>query len=167
MGATNTLILMGPIFAVLVYVVDVLKGLIPVLIAKSFLGTEVSMGLCAFAAVLGHDYPIYVGFKGGKGVATTTGVMFGIHAVIIWMVISLWFVMVILFDQFIVASLLSLLALPIFMYFFGLSNTYIILGIALFVLGLFTHRHDIVKIYKGEGKRALSSAKKYFSKKKV
>ena len=80
MGATNVLIVIGPVLAVFVYSFDLLKGLIPVLIAKKLLGTDVSMGLAGLAAVLGHDFPLFLGFSGGKGVATAAGVFMLIEA---------------------------------------------------------------------------------------
>ncbi len=163
-GATNVLLVVGPIFAVLVYLIDVLKGLTPVLLARNIIGTDLSMGLAGLAAILGHDFSIFLGFSGGKGVATTTGVMFGINLFIISIIILSWIVFVGIIDSFILSSLLCMLLIPILICAFKLSNTYLIFGVLYFLAGLFTHREDIVRIFSGKGKKALPSIKKYFSR---
>lgn len=72
-GATNVLRTTGVLFALPVIVVDVLKGLLPPLLAFRFFG-DIRLSLAAAAlAVLGHCYPVYIGFRGGKGVATSMG----------------------------------------------------------------------------------------------
>jgi glycerol-3-phosphate acyltransferase PlsY len=162
-GAANTLLVAGPVFAILVYIVDLLKGLVPVLLARNIIGTDLSMGLAGLAAILGHDFSIFLGFSGGKGVATTTGAMFGINSWIISIIIIGWVILVGVTNYFILSSLICMLFIPIFMYFFKLSNTFVIFGILYFLVGLFTHRHDVVRIFSGREKKALSSIKKYFS----
>jgi glycerol-3-phosphate acyltransferase PlsY len=161
-GATNVLIVVGPIFAALVYIADLLKGLIPVLLARNIIGTDISMGLCGLAAILGHDFPVFIRFSGGKGVATTTGAMFGINAVIISIIILAWIVLVGITDYFILSSLICMLLIPILMYFFKLSLTYVIFGALYFLIGLFTHRADVVRIFSGKHPKAFDSIKKYF-----
>ena len=163
-GATNVLLVVGPVFAILVYIIDVLKGLLPVLLARNIIGTDLSMGLAGIAAVLGHDFSIFLKFSGGKGVATTTGVMFGIHSLIASIVISAWVVFVVITDNFILSSLLCMLYIPILMCSFRLSSTYVIFGILYFLAGLFTHREDVVTIMNGQGNKALSAVRKYFSR---
>jgi acyl phosphate:glycerol-3-phosphate acyltransferase len=165
MGTSNALIILGPIFAILIYIIDVLKGTVPVLLAKSYIGTDLSMGLCGLAAIIGHDYPIYVGFKGGKGVATTTGVMYGINTIIMLLILPCWVFFVLALNNFIAASLLSMLLIPIFMTEFGLSTTFVYFGLSFVLLGLFTHRKDIVTITEGKGLKAREAIKKYLKKK--
>jgi len=163
-GATNVLIVVGPIFAILVYVVDLLKGLIPVLLAREYFGTDLSMGLAGMAAILGHDFSVFLRFSGGKGVATTTGALFGINSAVMTILIFAWIIFVALTNYFILSSLICMLFIPISMYFFKLSNTFIIFGVLYLFVGLFTHRLDIVKIFKGQEPKALSSVKKFFRK---
>jgi glycerol-3-phosphate acyltransferase PlsY len=161
-GATNVLVVAGPLLAALVYVIDLLKGLVPVLLARNFIGTDISMGLAGFAAILGHDFSIFLGFSGGKGVATTTGAMFGINSWIISIIIIAWVILVGVTNYFILSSLICMLSIPILMYFFKLSNTFLIFGVLYFLVGLFTHRHDVVRIFSGREEKALSSINKYF-----
>ena len=163
-GATNTLVTVGAFAAIIVYAFDLLKGLLPVLVAKRYFGTEIAMGLAGLAAVVGHDFPVFLSFKGGKGVATTTGAVFGINARIMWILIAAWIIFVFTTDYFIISSLLCLLFLPVLMYMFGLSMTYVVFGILYLLLGVFTHWQDIVKIRAGQGPRALASIRKFLKK---
>ena len=163
-GATNVLIVVGPIFAALVYITDLLKGLIPVLLARNFIGTDLSMGLCGMAAILGHDFPVFIRFSGGKGVATTTGAMFGIHSVIMTILFFIWICFVALTDYFILSSLICMLLIPVLMYLFKLSGTFIIFGFLIFLAGLFTHREDVVRIFRGKHPKAFATARKYFGR---
>jgi glycerol-3-phosphate acyltransferase PlsY len=72
-GATNVLRTLGPAASAVVLVLDVLKGLIPVLLARAWGLDPVWVGACAVAAVAGHCWSPFIGFKGGKGVATGAG----------------------------------------------------------------------------------------------
>ena len=77
-GATNMLRTMGKKYAIITLVIDILKGVISLLLAKlaiNFGAYEVSMYVAGVAAVVGHNFPVFFGFKGGKGVATSLGVI--------------------------------------------------------------------------------------------
>ncbi len=76
-GATNTLRMMGVKVAIAVFVLDFLKGLLPVLLAKWVSGDARLQVVAAVAAILGHDFPIYYNFRGGRGVATSVGATAG------------------------------------------------------------------------------------------
>ena len=72
-GTTNMLRVMGKKFALLTFAGDLLKGIIAVLIGKALLGTQAGEIVGAFGAILGHNFPLYFCFKGGKGIATSFG----------------------------------------------------------------------------------------------
>ena len=72
-GVTNTLRTLGPTAAAIVFVGDVLKGVIPVLLAKYVSDDARLQVVGALGAILGHDFPVYAGFRGGRGVATSFG----------------------------------------------------------------------------------------------
>jgi glycerol-3-phosphate acyltransferase PlsY len=78
-GATNVLRLAGKKYAALVLLADVLKGILPIWIAIIFQLGSFWQGIIGLAAVLGHIYPVFFDFKGGKGVATSLGVLLGLH----------------------------------------------------------------------------------------
>ena len=85
-GATNTVRALGKKYGALVLVLDILKGIIPTLIASTLSSNSLTLPvLCAFSTVLGHVFPVYFSFKGGKGAATFIGtilVLFPIGALI-------------------------------------------------------------------------------------
>ena len=89
-GATNVLRIAGKKYAALVMVGDVLKGTIPVLIAKILGATPAIIAFTALAAVIGHMFPVFFKFKGGKGVATAIGALLGFHFIIGVMVAATW-----------------------------------------------------------------------------
>jgi acyl phosphate:glycerol-3-phosphate acyltransferase len=163
-GATNTLLVVGPSSAALVYSIDVLKGFLAVWIAKIFIGTDISIGLCGLTAILGHNYSIFLNFTGGKGVATTTGVLFAIHTKAMLMLLAVWIVSVCVFNSFILSSLISLMLIPFMLFFYRMSGILIVFGFIYFLAGLYSHRKDIAKIYAGEGNKAFESISKYFKK---
>ena len=166
-GATNTLLIIGPFFGIFVYIFDILKGVIPVLLARNIIGTDLAMGLTGAAAILGHDFSIFLRFTGGKGIATTTGVVFAINAYLMLWIYASWFVFVLLTNYFILASLLSTAILPLIMYYWGFSRTYILFGILYLLIALYTHRQDTVRIIWGREKKALDSVKRFFRKEKL
>lgn len=72
-GTTNMLRVMGKKYALLTFAGDLFKGIAAVLIGKAWLGTQAGEIVGAFGAILGHNFPLYFGFKGGKGIATSFG----------------------------------------------------------------------------------------------
>jgi len=166
-GATNVGLVVGPMIGIIVYIIDVLKGVVPVLLARNYIGTELSMALTGIAAILGHDFSIFLNFSGGKGIATTTGVIFAINTNLMLVIFLSWLVFVFLTNYFVAASLLSTALLPIMMYFWDMSKIYVLFGIACFLLALYTHRQDTVRIIWGQEKKALDSIKKLFKSEKI
>lgn len=166
-GATNALLVVGPVVGVLVYVFDVLKGFIPVIIARELIGTDLSMGLTGLAVILGHDFSIFLKFSGGKGIATTTGVIFAINAQLMLVIVAGWFVFTILTNYFIAANLLSTALVPLLMVLWGSSRTYILFGIAYLLIAMYTHRMDTLRMIWGQEKKALDSVRKFFRKEKI
>ncbi len=77
-GATNVLRTLGPVWGGVVFLLDFFKGALPVWLALGYSGDPLVVILCGLAAVLGHSFPVFLAFKGGKGVATGAGVLFGI-----------------------------------------------------------------------------------------
>lgn len=149
-GATNVLRIAGKHFAALVMVADILKGTIPVLIAKSLGAGPVAVAFTALAAVLGHMYPIFFEFKGGKGVATAIGALLGFHFIIGVLVAATW-LLVLNFTRY--SSLASIVAISLAPFY-----TLLLIGqlsvfppiffIALFVL--FKHKNNITRLIDGE-----------------
>ncbi|HHJ20377.1 MAG TPA: glycerol-3-phosphate 1-O-acyltransferase [Gammaproteobacteria bacterium] len=148
-GATNVLRLGGKKAAIITLVGDFLKGLIPVLIAASLGISEDIQLLVAIAAFLGHLYPVFFSFKGGKGIATTAGVLFGLDwriglaALLTWIAIYKWQKISSL------AGLSSAAATPLLILLITGSATFTCFGLALTALVFWRHRSNIAKLRAG------------------
>ena len=112
-GATNVLRLAGKKYAAIVLLGDMLKGLLPVLLAK-FLGAgPATLGFTCLAAVIGHMYPVFFDFKGGKGVATALGALLGLHFIMGVVVVATWLLIANFTRYSSLASLVSLTLAPL------------------------------------------------------
>ena len=132
-----------------VAVLDILKGVIPVLIGRWVGLGHASLALVALAAVLGHDFSIFLRFKGGKGVATTLGVSFALAPFVAVLAGATWLVVLGIWGYSSLASLLALALLPIFMGVSGQPPVYVVLAFVLFVLGAAKHWQNIIRLAYG------------------
>jgi len=156
-GATNVLRLSGKKYAAIVLLGDFLKGLVPVLIANLMNLSPFAQGLVGLAAVLGHIYPIFFNFKGGKGVATTLGVLFGFHPMVGIAAIIAW-LLVAYFSRY--ASLASMIAIGIapFVQISGKNAFIPLLIIALIVI--YQHKNNIIRLRDGNEPKINLKSKK-------
>lgn len=113
-GATNVLRFGSKKHAAMTLAGDMLKGVIPMLIAHAAGASPEVLGLVGLAAFLGHLYPVFFGFAGGKGVATTVGVLFGWHLAIGGATAVVWLLMLALFRISSLAALIAATAAPLF-----------------------------------------------------
>lgn len=148
-GATNVLRIGGKKAAIITLIGDVLKGVIPVLAAKWYGFDTLSLSLITFAAFLGHLYPIFFGFQGGKGVATA----FGCVITLAWPVgVALaltWFLVAILFRYSSLAALVAALLSPFYMWY--LTNwDFTIMASLISVLLIYRHKENIRKLLAGK-----------------
>lgn len=159
-GATNVLRLGGKKAAVITLLGDALKGLIPVLLAK-FLAVEADLlAAVGLAAFLGHLYPIFFGFKGGKGVATALGVLTGFSPWVGLAVLSTWLLMAFLFRYSSLAALVAAALSPLYLWFIAHSEVLAGAGLAMALLLISRHRANIVRLIKGDESRIGSNKKK-------
>lgn len=149
-GATNVLRLAGKHYAMLVLLADMLKGLLPVLLARMIDSGPVITSFTCLAAVLGHMYPVFFGFKGGKGVATAIGAMLALHFMLGVVVIALWLVIANFTRYSSLASIISISVAPFFsLYALGSVDAFVpLLFIALFVL--YKHRDNVTRLMDGK-----------------
>lgn len=149
-GATNVLRFGGKKAAIITLVGDVLKGLLPVIIAKALTNNPSVLALAAFAAFLGHLYPVFFGFKGGKGVATAIGAIIGLSVPLAGLLMLSWFVVALVSKYSSLAALVASALAPIYAWWLGMP-TPIILAILLIALMLFwRHRENISRLISGE-----------------
>lgn len=152
-GATNMLRMAGKQAALYVLLGDALKGLIAVLIAR-FLGVYgVSLACIALVVVIGHVFPLYFKFRGGKGVATMLGAFLGLSFWIGLFLIATWLIIAYLFRYSSVATLVSAVAAPIYMMIGGAYVDYFFPVLLMTILVVWKHWENIQRLRKGiEGK---------------
>ena len=116
-GTTNVMRLHGKKAALLTLTGDIIKGIIPVLIAKVIVSSEFIIALSGLAAFLGHIFPIYFKFKGGKGVATLIGVLFATHWLLGTIYVAIWLLTAAIFRYSSLAALIATFSIPVYTYF--------------------------------------------------
>lgn len=153
-GATNVLRIGGKKAAIFTLIGDLLKGLIPVVIVKLIFPNEsLLIALTALAAFLGHLFPIFFQFKGGKGVATALGCIIGLN---LWVALCAFGVWLAIFLPTRISSLSALTAAvvaPIFLWLFDASASVVIAIIIMDILLIIRHKENIQRILKGEEKK--------------
>jgi acyl phosphate:glycerol-3-phosphate acyltransferase len=166
-GGTNALRTQGKVFALWVMLIDVAKGwLAAYVIARlpwpgsSPMDVTVLEWLpvaCGAAAILGHIYPVWHGFRGGKGAATLIGVLFGLDPVLLAWVVAVWAAAVVVFGYVSLASMLAAIALPAVVVVASRDPQTPLLAFGLFaaVLVVFTHRSNLARLRRGQEPRML------------
>ena len=137
--------------AALTLILDALKGTVPALLMGWLFGPQAAI-LAGLAAFFGHLFPMWLGFKGGKGVATTIGVLFGLYWPLGLIFIAVWIAMAFLFRISSLSALTASLLSPVAAWVVGRSDLILpaaIMGVAVFI----THRANIARILKGEEPR--------------
>lgn len=148
-GATNVLRLHGRVAAVLTLAGDMLKGLVPVLAARAFDASGAVVALTGMAAFAGHLFPLYFGFRGGKGVATLAGVLTGVHWLLGAAFIGTWLAVAALTRYSSLAALTAAALAPAFAWWL-LPERIQVLAITLLAAALFwRHRGNIRNLVAG------------------
>lgn len=148
-GATNVLRHAGKKAAAFTLIGDILKGLLPVVIAQTLNLDWQWLGLIGLAAFLGHLYPIYYGFKGGKGVATALGVYLGLQPIVGVVVILTWLISALIFNISSLSALIATLLAPLYFFWVTDSMPLFIILLIVTVFIYWRHRTNIVEIIDG------------------
>ena len=149
-GATNTLRVLGKKPAIAVLLLDCFKGILVVLVALWFTDSSFIAVLCGLIAVIGHNYPVFYGFKGGKGVATAIGV-FAAIAFLPSLIAGVIAIITIWISRFVsLGSIVFLILTPFFMlYQFNLSLEAVLASFVLSIVSIWKHRGNIARIWSG------------------
>ena len=158
-GATNVLRTLGKKYGIAVFLADALKGLVAVRLAVWLAGADPfyrsSLGIVAAVfVVIGHSFPIWLRFRGGKGVATSGGACLGLLPVPTSIGGLIWIVVFLAFRYVSVASIAAIVSLPLVVWLLsdrGNSPNYLMFGFSLFIAFLVTwrHRENIVRLTRG------------------
>lgn len=149
-GATNVLRTGNKKAAAITLLGDLLKGLIPVFVAIKLEYPSYVVCAAGLAAIIGHMYPVFLGFKGGKGVATTLGVLFGISwpLAIGWIFVWLIVAKISAFSS--LAALVATILLPITSWLLNYPQEIVLLTIAISLLVVWRHRGNINNLLSGK-----------------
>ena len=149
-GTTNVMRLYGKKAAFLTLVGDIFKGIIPVLLAKVIVNSEFIIAICGLAAFLGHIFPIYFKFEGGKGVATLIGILFATHWLLGVSYIITWILTALIFRYSSLAALIAALPIPIYSYFIEHNNQYTISFTVITIILFWRHKPNIYNLLNGK-----------------
>ncbi len=146
-GATNVLRTGNKTIGYLTLILDILKAVAPVLYIK--INFPELIYISSLSVFIGHVFPVWLKFKGGKGVATYVGILFSINYILVLVFIFSWLVIFFISKYSSLGSILSSLIIPIFIYFnSAYENEYFF--IIMFVLILFTHRENVKRLVNKE-----------------
>lgn len=156
-GATNVLRKMGPAYGILVLLLDLAKGVVVMLLARYLEVDTVFMLLAGFLVVLGHCFPIFLKFDGGKGVATTLGVLLFVPQFNIpLLVLLLIFVALVALTRYVsLGSVVTSALIPVAFLVFSYTGTYdytlshVLFGIGIAAVVIFRHRENISRLLSG------------------
>ncbi len=157
-GATNTFRVLGKKPGIIVLLVDVLKGLLAVFLPQMFLSTVIDHNelinlkiIAAIFVILGHVFPLFAGFKGGKGVATSLGVIFALHPPAAFICLGI-FLTVFLISHFVsLGAIITAISFPlIIIYVFKeTSLSLIVFAIVIGIAVVVTHKKNIKRLIDG------------------
>ena len=142
-GATNALRTGNKLIGYSTLVMDIAKAIIPVIYVKiNYPDLIYIASLCAF---LGHVFPVWLKFKGGKGVATYVGILFSINILLGIVFVIVWGIIFLIFKFSSLSSIIGSLSIPVYLIVTGQMNDTVFFGI-MFILIFFTHRENIKRL---------------------
>lgn len=147
-GATNALRVGGRLLGALTLIFDLLKGLVVIILAIFF--EQKFIAVYGFICILGHIFPIWLNFKGGKGVATVLGVMLGLNPLIALLMSMIWIVIFKFFKISSVASLVSLFVSIVTLIVIDTNYINSIFLALILILIVYKHKDNIIRLYRGE-----------------
>lgn len=157
-GTTNTIRILGYKAGIPVFIIDALKGWFAVFLTKIVFGYFPSIEMpeympliAAVAVVLGHIFPVFAGFRGGKGVATLLGVGFGLIPIPALIALGIFMLVLLCFGYVSLASITAAVTLPFITYFFVMPGKLLLLllTIAVAIFIPITHRQNIKRLLNG------------------
>lgn len=148
-GATNVYRVMGKSYGIVTLILDMVKGGLFVTLARVLTHSEILEGLAGLSAFLGHLYPLYLRFQGGKGVATFMGVFIVLSPFALLADLVIFTIVAYRTHYISLASLFSAIFLPIFLLGFAYPKVYIILSLVMGFFIILRHRENIQRLKYG------------------
>ncbi|MDD5593467.1 MAG: glycerol-3-phosphate 1-O-acyltransferase PlsY [Candidatus Margulisbacteria bacterium] len=164
-GASNALVVAGKRAGLMALIGDIGKGIAVILLARYFGLPAWAIALTGLAAVVGHDFSIFLGFKGGKGVATAGGVLMALDPIFGTLTLLLWIFTMIVLRYFIPSTVLVLCFVPVFMWLGSWPKEYILyFGVLNAMLAVYAHRANLQLFFAGQELTISESLAKHFKK---
>ncbi|MFA4984873.1 MAG: glycerol-3-phosphate 1-O-acyltransferase PlsY [Candidatus Omnitrophota bacterium] len=165
-GATNALRILGKRAGITVLLLDILKGFLAVILLGGIFSSRITVIsqeslriVLGVACIIGHNWPLFLGFKGGKGIATSLGVMLalaigisGLRAALVALFLT-WLGIFLMAKIVSLASVITAVALPLYLLLFKLPLSLILLGIVLSILVLWRHKANLMRLLQGKEPR--------------
>ncbi|MGB6369524.1 MAG: glycerol-3-phosphate 1-O-acyltransferase PlsY [Atribacterota bacterium] len=146
-GATNAFRILGPSLASLVLIGDIGKGIFSIYLVQYLnIDNLLIIIIAGLAVICGHDWSLFLGFKGGKGIATTFGVVFALNPTISILALIIWGVVVITTRYVSLSSIFAVISIFIFTILFKQPYEYIIFSAIIMILGIFKHKENIERL---------------------
>ena len=158
-GTTNVLRLGGKVPALLTLIGDVAKGWVPLFLIQKFTTNPWIISAVLVAVIVGHLFPVFFKFKGGKGVATAFGGLMGLSLALGIALIFTWLLMLFLFNYSSLSSLVTILSLPLFAWKGLVDKRYIPALIIIALLILWRHKENIYRLIKGKESKTTFKSK--------
>jgi glycerol-3-phosphate acyltransferase PlsY len=151
-GATNVARVVGKKAGITTLILDILKGFVVVITIPRLFGSQ-SHNIefaCFLSVIAGHNWTIFLKFKGGKGVATTAGGLIGLVPIVFLSCFCVWCAIFALWRYVSLASIIAALSLPVFLFLFKEPLLFQILGVIIAITGIYKHKDNIRRLIKGE-----------------
>ncbi|MBB6216982.1 glycerol-3-phosphate acyltransferase PlsY [Anaerosolibacter carboniphilus] len=145
-GATNVLRTLGMKAGLVTFIGDALKAILAVWIGRR-LGGEGTALICGIAVVIGHNWPAFLGFKGGKGIASSIGVGLSVNPIIAIICIIVGILIIAKTKYVSLGSVVAICLLPILLLFVGFK--FFLFGLALALMAIYRHKENISRLLKG------------------
>lgn len=159
-GTTNALRVMGAKAGIIVFFVDMAKAILAFFIAISIFGENLSGMYAGLGAILGHCFPFYLKFKGGKGIACYVGIILSINLMMGLSIVALGFSILIFTKYMSITSLFMAGITPVFLYVWNFSGEIISISVFSAVVCFVMHRDNIARLIKGTERQFSFGSKK-------
>lgn len=153
-GATNVFRILGPSLASLVVIGDIGKGIFSIYLVRYLnIDNLLILTIAGLVVICGHDWSLFLGFKGGKGIATTFGVVFALNPTISILALIIWGVVLVTTRYVSLSSIFAVISIFIFTILFKQPYEYIIFSAIILVLGIFNHKDNIKRLRSGNERK--------------
>jgi acyl phosphate:glycerol-3-phosphate acyltransferase len=158
-GATNVMRSSGKAIGILTLLGDALKGFLPTALSLYFCAPHEIVSVVALAAFLGHIFPLYLKFKGGKGVATALGILVALSCQSVLIALVIFIVILVIGRYVSLGSMIAAAVMPFLLYFSNASRSFVLLCIFMAITIVFKHKENIKRLVSGKENKIGSKKK--------